>query len=156
MTVRELTSSIDAPAVLRKLFLPGVFALAMTVVLGIFRLFDTQPVLALELLKSWGPLFFLGLFALAVIAPLLNQAIGVLRDGVQAQRGMADAMGRIAEKDDRQIQEIQTLTAFTAQESRGMRTQLEEVGTQLKRNSESVERLIRTIEERGLAKGASA
>jgi hypothetical protein len=161
MSAIESTESFSPQAVLRKLFVPGVYALAMAIVLGIFRLFNTQPVLALELLKSWGPSFVLWFFALAVVAPLLNQWIGIFRDGVQAQRQMADAMSRIAEKDDRQIQEIQTLSAFTAQESRGTRMQLGEVANQLKHNSDCLERLVEKLGERELgrnelAKGASA
>ena len=151
----------NTPTWLRKLIVPGMVGLMAGIVLQFFKLFDARPEQAIELLKSWGPGSLLGTLALAVIAGLLSQLMDVARDGVAAQRLMADSMGRIADKDDRQIQEIQTLSSFTAQESRGTRQQLGEVAVELRRNSEYVRQLVDKLSERELgkdeqAKGASA
>jgi hypothetical protein len=80
---------------------------------------------AIDLLSRWGPNFILGLLIVAVIGGLLSQVVEISRDGVAAQRQMAEAMGKIAEKDDRQLQEMQTLVAFTAQQSERLNNRLD-------------------------------
>jgi hypothetical protein len=75
----------------------------------------------------------LGLLIVAIIGGLLSQVVDISRDGVAAQRQMAEAMGKIAEKDDRQLQEIQTLTTFAAQQAERTHSHLRDQRNQLDR-----------------------
>lgn len=120
--------SLNVSGVARKLLVPGVVSLELAVVGWIFKLLSQLPAAAsIELLKSFGPGFLLGILVVAVLGYLLSQVVDISRDGVAATRQMAESIGRIAEKDDRQIQEIQTLVTFTAQEARRTQEHLREV-----------------------------
>jgi hypothetical protein len=90
------------------------------VLLGAIRILESNPKDAFTLLQSWGPGYFIGALGVVMIGGLLSQIVDISRDGVQAQRQMAEAMTAIAQKDDRQLQEIQTLAAYTAQQSERM------------------------------------
>lgn len=78
-----------------------------------FEFIKANPNLAVGLVKSFGADFVL---AITLIA-LLNRIISFMEKGVAATQQLADAVRQIAEKDDRQIQELQTLASFSAQES---------------------------------------
>lgn len=149
-------AQINAPGWVRKLLYPSVGGLVTGLVIVFFKLFDKQPVLAIDLLKAWGPNFLLGLVVLAVIAGLMSRLMDISLAGVQAQGKMAEAMTRIAEKDDRQIQEIQTLTTFTAQESRRTNDHLREFRECMERNSGCLERLTEKLSKCELIKGGAS
>lgn len=99
---------------LRHLIFPSVLGTSFAVVAELFRLMQADPHGALALLQQWGPNFFIGLVITIILGGLLSQVVDISRDGVGAQRQMAEAITKIAEKDDRQIQEIQTLQSYTA------------------------------------------
>lgn len=133
MTVRDLFGDEAKPlAWLRHMVAPGVLGVVFAIALQFFRLMNAQPKEALELLARWGPNFLLGILIVAVVGGLLSQVVEISRDGVAAQNRMAEAMTRIAEKDDRQLQEIQTLAAYTAQEGRRVHDRLDGVEGMLK------------------------
>jgi hypothetical protein len=119
------TESTDRVGWLRHLMFPSVMGLVAAIVMEFFQLLKVEPKSAIELLSRWGPNFILGLLIVAVIGGLLSQVVEISRDGVAAQRQMAEAMGKIAEKDDRQLQEMQTLVAFTAQQSERLNNRLD-------------------------------
>ena len=102
---------------MRGLLFPSVVGAALGLTVEFFGLLKLDPKSALELLRSWGPNFFIGMLGAVMLGGLLSQVIDISRDGVTAQRQMAEAITKIADKDDRQMQEIQTLTAYTAQQS---------------------------------------
>jgi hypothetical protein len=105
---------------MRHMVVPGVLAAVLAITAQFFRLMNAQPKEGLELLEHWGPNFLLGILIVAIVGGLLSQVVEISRDGVSAQNKMAEAMTRVAEKDDRQLQEIQTLAAYNAQESTRM------------------------------------
>lgn len=119
MTLRELFTAERSVHVqwLQGLIFPSVVGAALGLTMEFFGLLKLDPRSALELLRSWGPNFFIGMLIAVILGGLMSQVIDISRDGVSAQRQMAEAISKIAEKDDRQLQEIQTLQAYTAQQS---------------------------------------
>ncbi len=102
---------------LRQLLFPGVLGSSMGLTMEFFGLLRLDPKEAFELLRVWGPNFLIGLVIVVIVGGLLSQMIDISRDGVSVQRQMAEAISQIAQRDDRQLQEIQTLSAYTAQQS---------------------------------------
>jgi hypothetical protein len=135
MMIRTLfaAESTERGGWLRHLLFPGVMGVVVAIVMELFQLLNAQPKEAIDLLSHWGPNFVLGLLIVAIIGGLLSQVVDISRDGVAAQRQMAEAMGKIAEKDDRQLQEIQTLTTFAAQQAERTHSHLRDQRNQLDR-----------------------
>jgi gas vesicle protein len=118
MSARNLSfNNAASPAWLKQLLFPSAIGAVTGIVVEFFRLLDSQPKDSIELLKSWGPSFLLGILVIAVIGKLLTQMLDISRDGVAAQTQMAEAIGRIAEKDDRQFDEMRRMSQYSAQMS---------------------------------------
>lgn len=107
------------------------------------KLLQAQPDQGFGLLKAWGPWPFLAMVLLAISGHVLNSLGDTIRtafanlvessaQSASAQQRMAEAMGRIAEKDDRQLQEIQTLAAYTAQQSERLHRRHDETDEMLR------------------------
>lgn len=140
MTVRSIfTNEISPASFLGKLFIPGVVTTVIGVVYAFFRLLESQPKEAIDLLSRWGPGFLITVIVIAVIGGLLSQGIDIARDGVNAQKSMAEAITRISEKDDRQLAEIRTLATFSAQESERTHDRLKELKTEVSENSKRMQ-----------------
>lgn len=140
MTIRELIAPETAiPSTwIRRLMLTSVTGIVAAIVFQFFQLLKEQPKEALAMLSQWGPNFLLWILVLAIIGGLLSQFIEITRDGVAAQRQMAEAMAKIAEKDDRQIAEIQTVGAYAAQQSDKL---IEKMNQQAEENRRNWERM---------------
>lgn len=104
------------------------FAGGGAIVLAAFELIRAEPDRAFRLLQTWGPGFILVLFIAWAIQQLVGRALdiaervgGRIADAMESQsvslQGQALAIQQSADKDDRQVQEMQTLTALTAQRS---------------------------------------
>lgn len=122
-----------------KALAPGVTALVGGIAGSFFGLLTRKPESAMEIVKSWGPSWFLGLVALAMVAGLMTQMLEIARDAVKQQRKVAEALGHIAEKDDRQFDEMRRMAQFSAQRSERMveilsdqRDGIKELGEQMK------------------------
>jgi hypothetical protein len=113
----------------------GGFMGGGTVVFGAFELIRSEPDKAFKLLHDWGPWCFLAMFVAYVISKVANRALDVgesfgtriadamdrvaIQQGSQAEalQSQAIALQKSADKDDRNLQEMQTLTSLTAQRS---------------------------------------
>lgn len=108
-------SSTVRTELLKKIATGGGFSVGASVVWGVFELLKDKPDQAFPLLRSWGPWAIVTSLALYfgydVLKALLN--IG-LRMTVAVEK-LALAQQQLAEKDDRQLQELQTLTSYTSQ-----------------------------------------
>jgi hypothetical protein len=128
-------SSKRLAAITQGLLVGGSFAGGGTVIFSAIELIRSEPDKAFRLLESWGPWFFLALFTAYTLRELVNRLLDLgerfgdrvanALDNVAAEqkvaalamRDQAAAIQQSAEKDDRNLQEMQTLTALTAQRS---------------------------------------
>lgn len=99
-----------------------------SIVYALIGLVRDEPERGFRLLQVWGPWFFLAMFAswilYKLLEPLVSGAVasfGRISAAVEKQAEsagvLAAAVQGLAEKDDRQVQEMQTLTSLTAQRS---------------------------------------
>lgn len=113
----------------------GGFAGGSTVIFGAIELIKSEPDKAFRLLHDWGPWCFLAMFVAYVISKIANRGLDVAEsfgvriadamDRVAVQQGsqaeamqaQAVALQKSADKDDRNLQEMQTLTSLSAQRS---------------------------------------
>ncbi len=123
-----------------------------SVVYAAFELIQAQPDRAFRLLQSWGPGFLLALFIAWSLSRIVNRAIDVAEkvggrvalslENVATEQGkQALAQQAAADKDDRQLQEMQTLTALTAQRS-------EKTYAMLQSYHEDMQETLRRIEQK--------
>jgi hypothetical protein len=110
------------------ILLGSSFAGGGTLLYAIIGLIRDQPDRAFALLQKWGPWFFLAFFVTWIVYKLLEpvvtaivEAFGRISASTEKQAEsmglLAAAVQKSADKDDRQVQEMQTLTALTAQRS---------------------------------------
>lgn len=71
----------------------------------------------LRTVLSWGPVFVIAVIVLFMVDRNFGQIIAIGKENVQAQQKMADAMNEIADKDDRQAEELRRLTSYNAVQS---------------------------------------
>lgn len=122
----EVTASFRAGWVKRfRLVLSSAGGAAL--VLGVFSLFEKQPGESFRLLGAWGPwpvialvaLMLLGSF-LSKISEIIQTAFGAIVTSSQRQADsgakMADAVSQLAEQGGKQVQEVQRLAIYAAQE----------------------------------------
>jgi hypothetical protein len=103
--------------VLKRVAMGGGWSIGGAVVWGVIELLKSEPNQAFPLLKSWGPWAIFALVALYVIYDLSRLLLGIGLRAVVALESLSVAQQKSADKDDRQLQEIQTLTAYTSQQS---------------------------------------
>jgi hypothetical protein len=115
-TVETAKSSLRAELV-KRIALGGGWSVGAAIVFGAFELIRSEPHEAFPLLKSWGPWAIVSIVALYVLYDVVRMALNIGMRMVQAVEKLAVAQQKSADKDDRQVQEIQTLTALTAQRS---------------------------------------
>jgi hypothetical protein len=107
-----------------------------SIVLAVVELVRSEPERAFRLLQTWGPWAILALLASWFIYQLTGQALelagrvgGRIADAMESQaisiKAQAVATQQLADKDDRQVQEMQALTALTAQRSEKTFTMLQ-------------------------------
>jgi hypothetical protein len=92
-----------------------------TIVFSAFELIRSEPDKAFKLLHDWGPWCILCLVVTVIVGKLGTRCLDLLQTfGVRiadAMDSQAEAMQKMADKDDRNLQEVQTLTSLTAQRS---------------------------------------
>jgi predicted metalloprotease len=102
---------------MKKIAAGGGFSLGASIVFGAFELLHSDPHEAFPLLIAWGPWAIVALVALYFGYDLLKAFLNIGTRAVAALEELAVAQKKSADKDDLQLQEIQTLTAYTSQQS---------------------------------------
>jgi hypothetical protein len=119
-------SSIRAELV-RRFALGGGLSVGAVIIFGVIELLRADPHEAFPLLTSWGPKGIGSIILIYVVYDLAKMLLNFGARLIQALEKMAIAQERSSAKDDRQVQEMQTLTSYTAQQSEkihGMMMQL--------------------------------
>lgn len=102
---------------LKRVALGGGWSVGASIVFGVFELLKAEPHEAFPLLKSWGPWAIVTVVALYFGYDVLKAVLAIGMRATVAIEKLAIAQEKSADKDDRQLQEIQTLTAYTSQQS---------------------------------------
>ena len=139
-TIETAKSSIRAELV-KRIAMGGGWSVGAAIVFGAFELIRSEPHEAFPLLKSWGPWAIVSIIALYVLYDLVRMMLSIGTRLVQAVEKLAVAQQKSADKDDRQVQEIQTLTALTAQRS-------EKTYAMLQQYHEGTQEILRRIEDK--------
>ncbi len=108
----------------KRVALGGGWSVGASIVFGAYELLHSDPHEAFPLLKSWGPWCIVTLVALYFGYDVLKTFLNIGTRAVQALEELAMAQQKTADKDDLQLQEIQTLNAYTAAQSERMYTKL--------------------------------
>jgi methyl-accepting chemotaxis protein len=140
----ELNSAAAAKTTLRaeifkRIALGGGWSVGAAVVFGAFQLLRSNPTDAFPLLKAWGPWAIVTIVALYVFYDLVRILMGIGNQLVQSVEKLAVAQQQLADKDDRQTQEMQTLTSYTAQQTERLAAKIAGVRDQLKEISDKLD-----------------
>jgi hypothetical protein len=115
-TLETAKSSLRTDFV-KKVALGGGWSVGASVVWGAYELLHSDPHEAFPLLKSWGPWCIVTIVALYFGYDVLKTVLHIGTRAVTALEELASAQQKTADKDDLQLQEIQTLTSYTSQQS---------------------------------------
>lgn len=113
--------------------LGGGFAGGTSIIFGVIQLIRSEPDKSFKLLHDWGPWCFLAIFVAYVVWRIASRGLDVAesfgtriadamdrvavqqQSQAEAMQAQAVALEKSADKDDRNLQEVQTLTSLTAQ-----------------------------------------
>lgn len=106
-------------------------ATGMSVALGAYEVFRSQPDRSFQLLQVWGPAFIVALMALYVAGKFLDGMVAAIResfgmvaqsvhDSAAATGRTADALTRLADQGGRQAEQVERLAIYAAQEFPGV------------------------------------
>jgi hypothetical protein len=113
----ETSQSKVRVEVAKKIALGSGVSVGGAIVFGAFELLHNDSRDAFPLLKSWGPWAIFSIVAVYFAYDILKIVLNMALRAVIAMEQSALAQQRLADKDDRQLQELETLTSFAAQES---------------------------------------
>lgn len=133
MTALQIAGETGAVKWIRNLLYPGVAGVMIAITLGIIDLLKSSPTAGVELLKSWGPGFLLGLLAIAVVGTFLDKMTSSWQSSVDAQKQVAVALTQLSEKDDRDRDRMVTETQYMAQRMDQTHSLVQAVSEQLRR-----------------------
>ena len=100
---------------LKKIALGGGWSVGASIVFGVFELLKDKPDQAFPLLRAWGPWAIVTIVALYFGYDVIKALLALGTRAAIAIENLASAQQQLAEKDDRQLQELQTLTSYTSQ-----------------------------------------
>jgi hypothetical protein len=123
--------------IFKKIALGGSWSIGAAIVYGVIEFLRSDPRDAFPMLRSWGPWAIFSLCALFVGYDLIKGALNIGQRLVLAIERLATAQQKSADKDDRQMQEMQTLTAYTAQQSERTHEMLRTISEKLDTMSEA-------------------
>jgi hypothetical protein len=115
--------------------------LAASVALYAYEVVKNNPQESFQTLRQFGPSFLVTIVALVLLWDLLKIGVtnvGRLADSMQT---LSTAVTEIAEKDDRQLEEMRRIGQFNAQNSERMLGMMLEQAAQLKSISETLTKL---------------
>jgi hypothetical protein len=117
-------SSMRAEFAKRLVFGSG-WSIGAAIVFGAFEILRSDPHDAFPLLVAWGPKAIGSIIALYVVYDLAKIVLNLVGRAIHAFEKMGAGLQKIGDKDDRAVQEMQTLTAVTAQRSEKTHTMLQ-------------------------------
>jgi len=151
----------------KKIALGGGMTAGAVVTYELFELAKSNP-RVLEIALSWGPLFVIVVLGMILIDRRVGDGVSALKENARAQQQMSDAMQKIAERDDRQAERLETLINYSALQSEKVLNALEEQRDRLDRHSYFLAQIgevvkiripateLAVAEQANKAKGASA
>jgi hypothetical protein len=89
----------------------GIGAAIAYELIGVLK---SEPKLFIETLAHWGPMFILALVGMVLMDRRAAENLKISEKSAVAQQAMADAVHQIAEKDDRQAEEVRRLASYNA------------------------------------------
>jgi hypothetical protein len=101
------------------------WSIGAAIVFGAFEILRSDPHDAFPLLVAWGPKAIGSIIALYVVYDLAKIVLNLVGRAIHAFEKMGAGLQKIGDKDDRAVQEMQTLTAVTAQRSEKTHTMLQ-------------------------------
>ena len=104
----------------KKVALGSGWSIGAAIVFGAYDILRHDPKDAFPLLMTWGPKAIGSILVVYVVYDLFKMALNMVNRLVHSVEKLAVAQERAADKDDRQVQEMQTLTSYTAQQSERM------------------------------------
>lgn len=110
--------------------------------LGALTLAQKQPAQVFELLSRWGFVWLLTLAAMFLSWDLLKVALGYLGNLADSVQETAVAMGRIADRDDRDRDRMITETAFVGQRLERLTDEMRAERAEQKAHNDRMEKLL--------------
>jgi hypothetical protein len=92
------------------------------------RVLLAEPRMVLTIVGQWGPMVVVLLVGLWFANGRVGEWIGVMRDNTQAQQQMADALGQIADRDDRASERQQAMMNYNGQQLEKILLKLDSLG----------------------------
>ena len=116
----ETTNAKFRVGIARNLAKGGGVSIGAAVLWMAFSILKADPKDAFPLLEVWGPKAVGTIVVIYVVYDVVKIVLNLVSRMVRSVEKMAVAQQKLADKDDRQVQEMQTLTAYTAQQSEKM------------------------------------
>ncbi len=138
---KETTSGSLRAEIAKRLALGGGFTFGGAIVYGAFQLLHDNSKDAFPLLRSWGPWAFVTLVALYVVYDITKIVLNLALRAIIAWEQSAKAQQQLAEKDDRQIQELQTLTSYCSQEAERKSAEVRELADTVEKVGATIDRI---------------
>lgn len=108
--------SLSGAELAKKVLLGGSVSAGAVVAYELLEIAKKNPAVLLSIV-NWGPLFAIVLALIFLVDRRLGMGIEALQNNARAQQSMSDAVQKIAEKDDREGEELKRLTSFNAMQS---------------------------------------
>ncbi len=138
----------------KHLLYPGVAGVMLAICLGLIELLKSNPAAGIELLKSWGPGFLLGLLAIVIVGTFLDKMAaawdkmaGSWQSSVDAQQQVAVSLQRLADKDDRERDRMVTETAFVGQRLERLADEMRAERIEQKAHNDRIEKLMESLQK---------
>lgn len=127
-------------------------------VFGFFSLLQREPEAGFGLLRQWGPWPIVVLVALAFLGRFMSRlndtiqasfgaVVSSVQQGAEAHLRTADALGRLADQGGRQMQEVQRLAIYAAQEFPGVYERFDRQDAVLERQGRGIEEFAQVLKE---------
>ncbi len=147
-TKEESAASSLKVEVAKRVALGGGWSVGAAIVFGAFELLHNDSKDAFPLLRSWGPWAIVTIIAIYAFYDLAKMFLNVGMRLAHAVEAVASAQQKAADKDDRQIQEMQTLTSYTAQQSERAYALISQLAEGQTKTNDKLDQLIDSMKPR--------
>lgn len=119
----------------------GVVGIAVAVL----ELAQKEPQRFFDLLSRWGSIWLLGLAAMAFLWDLLRKGLGYVGRLSESVQESAIAMNRIADRDDREHDRLQTEVAFVGRRMQMLSNEQQEARDEMRGNHRKVVEMLSNV-----------